>query len=68
MILSGKNTFKTSCHTIFSYQISNPLILFFRMWSRLFLKNVESLYVTETRILSAGWKMMGSDQIRTEIA
>ena len=68
MILSGKNAFRTSCHTIFSYQISNPLILFFRMWSSLFFKNVESLYVTETRILSAGWKMMGSDKISIEIA
>ena len=68
MILSGNNAFRTSCHTIFSYQISNPIILFFRMWSRLFLKNVESLYVTEMRILSAGWKMMGYEQIKTEIA
>ena len=66
--MSGKNTFRTSCHTIFYYQISNPLILFLGCGVDFFFKNVESLYIIEMRILSAGWKMMGSDQIKTEIA
>ena len=68
MILSGKNAFKISRHTIFSYQISNPLILFLGCGVYFFLRMWKAYTSHETRILSAGWKMMGSEQIKTEIA